>query len=347
MAEVPAIEVQLIGVTQVRTGERVLQGRDFGGAKPRQLLELLALQVGTPVSKDRLADLLWDGAAPPSSITTLEGYVSLLRGRLQPGVATRSSVVRTVQGGYVLDAAQVRVDSRTVQDLVLQARGTRPAACLALLREALAAGAGDLLAGSGSAAWVTAARHAHDRLLVEAGTRAAQQALQLGQPEVAVTLADGVLDRNALAEEACRCAMQGLWSTGRSGEALRRHSTLRSVLADELGIDPSPATQALLTSLLRDEPAAAAPFRRRGTDLPLAAVDRAPRQVDVLTGALVAALRRNPTSTAADEDTELLSLLEGVLRHLRAEAPPTRLVGLRASWSTHRPAVPCTAATGR
>lgn len=322
------IAVQLIGPTRVCTDGHVLQGRDFGGAKPRQLLELLALHVGTPVSKDRIADLLWEGAPPASWVTTLEGYVSVLRGRLQPGLAARSSVVRTVQGGYLLDPEQVRVDLRAVQDQVLRARGARPGSALGLLREALAAGQGELLAESGSPTWAVAARHAHERLLRDAGTSAAQHALALGQPDLAVTIADAVLERDPLAEEACRCAMRGLWSTGRSAEALRRHSALRRALADELGVDPAPATQSLMTSLLRDEPAPAVPSQRRGTDLPPAVAGRPLRQVDLLSGALVTALRRSAPA-ADDEDPELIALLEGVLRHLQAAPADARPV-LRA-----------------
>ena len=97
------IEIQVIGTTRVRIDSRVVEGRDFGGVKPRHLLEILALDLGSPVSKERLADLLWDGEPPTSYVATLEGYVSLLRSRLQPGVPARTSIVRTVNGGYVLD----------------------------------------------------------------------------------------------------------------------------------------------------------------------------------------------------------------------------------------------------
>ena len=318
------IDVQLLGATEVRTAGIVLSGREFGGAKPRQLLELLALHVGVPVSKDRLADLLWDGCPPVSFLTTLEGYVSHLRRRIEPGVPAGRSAIRTVQGGYLLDPEAVRVDCRQVQDLVAQARGARAGVALTLLTQALELGAGGLLSSSSSAAWAQTARQSHLRLLVDAGTQAAQHALQLGRPELGVSLADQVLDLDPLAEEACRCVMRGLWSVGRTAEALRHHADLRAVLAEELGVDPDPATQVLMGQLLRDEAPPVVSFSRRSTDEAPAVGPDADRQVDRLAGELLAALRRHaPAVGQQDEDPRLVSMLRGVLRHLQQDASAT------------------------
>ncbi len=319
------IQVRLTGATTVLTSDRVVSGRDFGGVKVRRLLEVLALQLGTPVSKDRLSELLWDGQPPASWLATLEAYVSQLRGRLQPGVPARASVIRTVNGGYLLDAEQVQVDVGTARDLVARARTARPGVALPLLREALELD-GDLLPGSVGTEWADSARQEHLVLRVSAATAAAQHALHLGQPALAVTLADEALSLDPMAEEAVRCVMQGLWATGRTAEALRRHGELRRVLADELGVDPSPQTQALLTQLLRDEAPPVMPLQRRGTDRPLSVAGTPERTVDLLAGAVVVALRRTSVAVGdADEDPVLVDKLEQVLRHLRGEAVLERL----------------------
>lgn len=320
------IEVQLIGATQVRTPSRVFAGRDFGGVKPRRLLEILALDPGGPVSKDRLADLLWDGQPPASWTATLEGYVSLLRGRLEPGVPARASVIRTVNGGYALDRDRVRVDSATVRELVTQARAARPGVALPLLRQALEMASGELLAGSAGAGWADAARGLHLLLRIETATAAAKHALHLGQPALAVTLAVEALALDPMAEEAGGCAMQGLWAEGRTAEALRRHADLRAVLSEELGVDPTPQTQAVLAQLLRDEVPPALPLQRRGTDRPLTIAGARERKVDLLAGAIVMALRRTSAGLSdADDDPELVAKLEDVLLHLRGEAVLERL----------------------
>src|SRR5215217_5855697 len=79
-----AIRVELFGATAVvlPDGSRVT---DLGGIKPRQVLEMLALSVGAPVSKDRLVEQLWGGNPPRTFMATLESYISLLRRRLGVG----------------------------------------------------------------------------------------------------------------------------------------------------------------------------------------------------------------------------------------------------------------------
>jgi DNA-binding SARP family transcriptional activator len=324
-AEVTMNCIRLIGETQVRTPERVCSGRDFGGVKPRQLLEVLALHLGTSVSKERLADLLWEGQPPGSWGPTLEGYVSQLRRVLEPGVPARTSMIRTVSGGYALDPDRVEVDSCTVRHLVAQASAARPGVALPLLRQALETASHELLVSSSGTAWAAAARREHLLVCVDAATNAAQHALHLGQPDLATVLADRALALDPMAEEACRRAMQGLWASGRTAEALRRYSELRTVLADELGVDPTAQTRSLLSRLLKDEAPPRMPFERRRTDRPLALAGASERSVDVLTGAVVMALRRTSAATVYDDDPELLAKLEDVLRYLHGDVVPEHL----------------------
>ena len=318
------IEIRLVGDTEVGTGLAVVRGRSFGGVKPRHLLEMLALHLGTSVSKHRLADLLWQGLPPASWTATLESYVSVLRARLEPGVPARASVVRTVNGGYLLDSDRVRVDSATVRDLVAQAGSTRAAVALPLLRQSLQLAAGDLLASSVGLPWADEARQEHLRLRVHAAVMAAQHALHLGQAQTALTFADTALALDPMAEQACRLAMRALWASGRTAEAVRRHAELRAVLADELGVDPAPQTQQVLLQLLRDERSVDVPIQRRSTDHPLLIAGRPERTYDRLTRDLVVALRRAAAATDGDEDPELVAKLRDVLRHLQRGAAPDR-----------------------
>ena len=316
------IEVRLVGDTQVHHGPAVVTGRGFGGVKPRHLLEVLAVAMGTSVSKDRLAHLLWQGRPPASWSSTLEGYVSVLRGRLEPGVPAGASVIRTVNGGYRLDRAGAKVDNATVRALVSQARLAPAAIALPLLRRALELADGDLLASSFGVTWADEARQEHRQLRVEAASAAARHALRLGQAETAAAFAVAALALDPLAEQACRLAMRALWASGRTAEALRRHADLRAVLSDELGVDPSPRTQAVLLQLLRDEVPSALPRQRRSTDHPLLAAGRPEGPYDRLAGDLVVALRRADATTGGAEDPELVAKLRDVLRHLQRGAAP-------------------------
>ena len=76
------IDIKLFGPTVISGAGTRLVASDLGGSKPRQLLEMLALDLGTPIAKDLLAERLWDGRPPASYIATVESYVCSLRRRL-------------------------------------------------------------------------------------------------------------------------------------------------------------------------------------------------------------------------------------------------------------------------
>ena len=49
------IEIKIFGPTVISGAGTRLVASDLGGSKPRQLLEMLALDLGTPIAKDLLA----------------------------------------------------------------------------------------------------------------------------------------------------------------------------------------------------------------------------------------------------------------------------------------------------
>jgi len=55
-----ALHIRMFGETRVIDGDRIVGPRDFGGVKPRQVLEVLALHAGHPVTKDTLIDAIVD-----------------------------------------------------------------------------------------------------------------------------------------------------------------------------------------------------------------------------------------------------------------------------------------------
>ena len=252
------MQITIFGPTTAVTPNGVVTSSGLGGVKPRQVLEILALSAGSPVSKDLLADLLWAGHPPRSHLGTLESYVCLLRRSL--GLAgTRGAGVVTVWQGYLLDPTVISVDLTTVRDLVRQARShPDPAGSLALLERALDLAQGDLLADESYTGWALAARETVRHELVVAGSLAASCALALGMPDAAVRHAESALARDRLAEETWRTLLRALAAAGRRSEALRAYSELREHLSTELGTDPSPETTDLYLDLLRGDPATAA-----------------------------------------------------------------------------------------
>lgn len=253
-AEQVGWRVELFGPTRVTTPQGVVTSGDLGGVKPRQILEILAASAGSPVPKEQLAELLWEGHPPTRWLGTLESYVCVLRRSLGLAGGRRSGIL-TVRHGYLLDPEVVAVDLASFRTLVREARACgEPATSLARLELALDLTDGQLLATEAYTGWAIREREHFQTELVSAAGLAASQAMALGRPEVASRMARLALARDHLAEQAWRVLMQALCAQGRRSEAIRAYFELRDLLGDELGTDPSQETTDLYLLVLRGGP---------------------------------------------------------------------------------------------
>ena len=109
------MEFRILGPLEVRGVEGLVP---LPGGRARTLLAILAVQAGTVISTDRLIDALWGDTPPPTARTKLQGLVSALRKRLEPGLAGAPSLIRTHPPGYMLE-----VDPGLVLPRVSSARG--------------------------------------------------------------------------------------------------------------------------------------------------------------------------------------------------------------------------------
>jgi len=247
------LTIKLFGPTCVETDTRTITAADLGGVKPRQILELLALSAGTPIPKDRLADLLWDGHPPKTYVGTLESYICVLRRSL--GLTKgRRSMLATTSHGYVLDPGQVAVDLTEFRRLLAASATAAPEEAVRLTERALAMASSTLLASEGYTAWADAERDCIQQELVTACVRASRHAASLGYVDAAERLAREALDREPYAESAAQQLMVALWRSGRRCEALRIFGALRSAMVADRGVEPGTQTHALYMQILNDEP---------------------------------------------------------------------------------------------
>ncbi|MEO6201513.1 MAG: winged helix-turn-helix domain-containing protein, partial [Cryobacterium sp.] len=193
--------VQIIGGLRILRGTTVLDARQLGGCKPRQILEILLLHVGTPVSKDRLIELLWGGCPPAEARPSLESYVSVLRRNLQPG-AGKEGPLRTSTGGYVIDRDIVDVDLDQFDRLYRAAQLASPSEAYPLLLQALDLAVGPLLGDELLAAWAEDERRVHAARVTQALILAAETSATLGWIDQSVTWASQALVGEPLNERA-------------------------------------------------------------------------------------------------------------------------------------------------
>ena len=73
------VEIRLFGSIAVGHAGRTLGPRDFGGRRPKQVLEILLAARGRPVPVDRLAELLWGERLPDNFAASIQTFISTLR----------------------------------------------------------------------------------------------------------------------------------------------------------------------------------------------------------------------------------------------------------------------------
>jgi DNA-binding SARP family transcriptional activator len=242
----------ILGPLEVRDGETEVALR---GRQQRKLLAILLLHPGEAVSSDRLIDKLWQGSPPNTAAKALQGYVSSLRKQLG------QETVETIGGGYRLNVAAADVDAREFEELLAEARPLERSPAAAKLREALAIWRGPALADF---AYDDFAQHEIERLeeLHRAGIeRRINLELALGHHDDLVPELEALVHTHPLRERLRGFLMIALYRSGRQAEALDTYRDARTVLRDELGLEPSEELQALQRAILAHDSSLAAPPR--------------------------------------------------------------------------------------
>jgi DNA-binding SARP family transcriptional activator len=245
-----SISVQMIGHLRISRGDTALTASSLGGPKPRQILEILLLRLGTAVSKDQLVELLWGGKAPGEALGTLESYVSVLRRHLQPGHA-KTGPLRTANAGYMLERDLVDLDLDRFDALLRGAELAEPAAAYPQLVEALELATEPLLGDELTPEWAAEARDRHVARVAQARVLAAEAAAALSSPDDAVRWAQQAVDMEPLNERAWSALVAGLEQAGRYAEGIRSYDRCRRLLDREMGCTPGPALRAAHARLLK------------------------------------------------------------------------------------------------
>jgi len=249
------LRVRLLGDLQVEGWEPARLGR----RQVRTLLKVLALHHDEPVTLDRLVDCLWRDDPPARPADQVSVLASRLRGVLG------ADRVRRSDAGYALAVDWLDLDAlreyaaeadRRLADGAVGAARAAASAGLSLVR-------GPLLADEPDAWWADAERSAADRLVSRLHQTAAAAALAAGDWASAAELANQVLVADPYDELALRVAMSALSRSGRPASALAAYAEARERLAEELGVSPSPETEALHTAILVGEAPAGVPFEER------------------------------------------------------------------------------------
>jgi predicted ATPase/DNA-binding SARP family transcriptional activator len=234
----------LLGPVEVRVDGRALP---LPGARQRLLLAVLLVNANRMVPAVRLIDELWGADLPADPRAALRTQVARLRRALGP--AGRD--LATLEGGYRLTVPRGGLDVCRFEDALAEAARADGEPALRLLDEAVGLCRGPALGELADRPFALATAARLEELRVAAAERQAELLLSLGRPEEAVAALGALLAEHPEREQARGLLMQALYRTGRQTEALATIRSWRRHLATELGLDPSPALQAIEQDILR------------------------------------------------------------------------------------------------
>ena len=241
------MEFKLLGPLEVGDGSTTVA---IAGRKQRALLARLLLDANRTVAADRLVDDLWGESVPDSAQKMVQIYVSQLRKVLPDGL------LQTRQPGYAVEVDPATIDLVRFERLRREGEAAHAAgnAELAARRfgEALSLWRGDALAEFQEPFARAEASRLDELYLACLEARIAAD-LDRGRHAELVAELEPLLTRHPLREGLRAQQLLALYRSGQQSEALAAYRRFRDLLADELGLEPSPRLKELEGRILRHD----------------------------------------------------------------------------------------------
>jgi SARP family transcriptional regulator, regulator of embCAB operon len=224
------------------------------GRQGRLAFAFLVAEHWRSIPRDELIGELWPENAPPSSDRALSAVMSKLRSLLDSG-GMPAFEIATAFGCYQMRLPRnVWIDVEAAAEGIDQAEGAMRAnryrdawgpaqiACHIARRPFLLGDDGP---------WATRMRTNLEEILVRAYESLSEIFVWSGEPATATRYATLAVEVEPFRETAHQRLMRAHAAAGNRAEALRAYERCRCLLSDELGVSPSPQTEAVYMEILQ------------------------------------------------------------------------------------------------
>lgn len=250
------LRVRMLGAFNVWRGAEEVRDRDWRSIKSRQLLQLLLIEQGRMLPRERIMDTLWPGLDAEAAANNLRVTLSRLTRALEPerpeGVAACYIVQQGDTYGFNIQS-DCQIDSVDFATEVAKGQEAeyagQSAAAIAAYRRAMTLYGGVLLPDSLYEDWTVVERERLALLFNKAALRLGTLLLAAGLPHEAIGLAWRVIGYDQAQEEAYQLLMRAHMQLGERSTALRLFGRCVAALRSELGVEPLPETIALYEAL--------------------------------------------------------------------------------------------------
>ena len=259
---VSAARIALLGRLSIEREDDAARPRGLPGRRAELVFAYLAAERQRTVSRDELADALWPDVLPDTWAAALRGVVTEVRRFLESNGLDPAEVLASSHGGY-----QLRLPPGVDVDLD-EARSA-----LAAAREQLAGGIPARAAAHAERAgalarlpflphhegeWVDRVRGELNSIHTGALELQVRAHAQAGDTHAAAAAAERLVRAEPFSEPAHQLRIRVLGEGGDQAGAVAAYEHCRAVLASELGVRPSAATDSVYREALASVPVAGA-----------------------------------------------------------------------------------------
>ena len=254
MASPMVTRVFVLGRVEIESDDGLITESRFPGRQGRRLFAYLACNRQHPLTPEELAEALWRDTLPAAWGSALHALISKLRKLLDEVGDGKTLSLAGEHGNYLLrigrdiwidrEAAAEAIDeaeARLRSGDVKRAWGPCNVAAISARRPFLPGEDGD---------WIERERGRMHAILVRALDCLVDVWFANDEPALAVEAARESILLEPFRETGYQRLIRLHTALGNRAEALRVYEDCRRLLASELGVDPSPDTEALFLELL-------------------------------------------------------------------------------------------------
>ncbi len=225
----------------------------FASTKEQEILGFLVLHRDRWCSRAVLAETLWADSTQERSKKYLRNELWRLRSDIQPPAGCQPPIVTTRDTVYVNEDARVVSDAEALEDarvLIQDGRQLSPEE-IRLLEGTTSLYTGPLLS-NWDFQWCISDRARLNRIYMQLADRLLTHYFAEESWDKGINLALNVLREDPTCERTHQHLMRLYHGSGDRASALKQYQTCRSILLDELAVEPSQQTQELYERLRRE-----------------------------------------------------------------------------------------------
>jgi DNA-binding SARP family transcriptional activator len=249
--------IYLTGSVAIEHGEQLVRERSFAGRQGRIAFVFLALHRHRAIHREELMGAIWSGDAAAQTDSGLDPILSKLRGVLKSaGFAPAEASIESSSGTVTLQLpSRAWIDIEAAANALDEAEGAlrrHDGSAWSLANVAVVISRRPFLPDA-EAPWIEAQRNALRAMQLRALQCLVAVSASNHEPLLAIQHASEMLQIDPFKETAYQLLMKMHAAAGDRAEALRVFARCRQLLREELGVSPSPQTEAVYLEILRAE----------------------------------------------------------------------------------------------